>query len=199
MKTSISLFIVFILGVFTGIYKYLPQIIISPEYVDLVLYVLLFLIGFGLGNDEKILKSIKGNKQTVFFITGGTVIGTLIGSAASVLLLKDINIKEALAVGSGFGYYSLSSILISDMHSDILGSIALLSNLLRELTTLLLAPVFGKFLGKYAVLMSGGATSMDTTLPVIIKFSGKNFSIISILHGFILTLLVPILVSLFLH
>ena len=155
MKTSISLFSVFVIGVFAGLYKLLPQIIISPQYVDWVLYILLFLIGFGLGNDEKILKSIKGHKKTVFVITGGTVIGTLIGSAASVLLLNDINLKEALAVGSGFGYYSLSSVLISDMHSEVLGSIALMSNLLRELTTLLLAPAFVKIFGKYAVIMSG--------------------------------------------
>ena len=198
MKTSISLFSVFVTGVFAGLYKLLPQIIISPQYVDWVLYILLFLIGFGLGNDEKILKSIKGHKKTVFVITGGTVIGTLIGSAASVLLLNDINLKEALAVGSGFGYYSLSSVLISDMHSEVLGSIALMSNLLRELTTLLLAPAFVKIFGKYAVIMSGGATSMDTTLPVVIKFSGKDLSIVSILHGFIITLLVPVLVTLFL-
>jgi uncharacterized membrane protein YbjE (DUF340 family) len=198
MKTSLSLFATFVLGIFIALYGLLPEVIISSDYVEWVLNILLFLIGFGLGSDEKILKKIKGHQKTVFIITSGTILGTIIGSAASILLIKDFDLKEIIAVGSGFGYYSLSSVLISNMHSDVLGTVALLSNLLREILTLLLAPIIGKLFGKYAIIMSGGATSMDTTLPVVIKFSGKDLSIISIVHGFLLTLLVPILVTLLL-
>jgi uncharacterized membrane protein YbjE (DUF340 family) len=51
------------------------------------------------------------------------------------------------------------------------------------------------YFGKLAGISSGGATSMDTTLPVITRFSGKEWSIISVFSGIVLTLLVPFLVT----
>ncbi len=54
-----------------------------------------------------------------------------------------------------------------------------------------------KLAGPLAPISSGGATSMDTTLPVITATSGKEFAILSIYHGFIVDLSVPFLVTLF--
>ena len=104
---------------------------------------------------------------------------------------------ESMAVGSGFGYYSLSSIFITEYKGAELGTIALLSNILREIMALLLAPLFVKYFGKLAPISVGGATTMDTTLPIILKFSGKEFAVISVFHGFILDLSVPVLVTIF--
>ncbi len=77
-----------------------------------------------------------------------------------------------------------------------MGVIALLANISREVITLLLAPLFARITGKLSPIASGGATSMDTTLPIIIKSSGKEYLIHSMIHGVILTILVPFLVSL---
>ncbi len=40
---------------------------------------------------------------------------------------------------------------------------------------------------------------MDTTLPVIVKFTGKDYGIIAIFSGIVLTVLVPVLVTLILE
>ncbi len=76
-----------------------------------------------------------------------------------------------------------------------LGAIALLSNIIREVTTLLLAPVIVKVFGRLSPISSGGATSMDVTLPVVIRFSGEEYAFASVAHGIILSLLVPIIIT----
>ena len=81
------------------------------------------------------------------------------------------------------------------MCNETLGVIALLSNIMRELITLLATPIFLKYFGKLAPIAAGGATSMDTTLPIITKFSGKDYAIIAIFSGTVLTILVPFLVT----
>ena len=107
------------------------------------------------------------------------VLGSLSGTAIISALLSHINVLEAMAVGAGFGYYSLSSIFISQMYSQELGVIALLSNIFREIITLLAVPILVKYFGKLAGIATGGATAMDTTLPVIVKFTGKDYGIIA--------------------
>ena len=108
-----------------------------------------------------------------------------------------VGISDCLAVGSGFGYYSLSSIFITEYRGAELGTIALAANIIREIITLLGAPLLVCWFGKLAPICAGGATTMDTTLPVITRFSGKEFVVISIFHGFIVDFSVPFLVTFF--
>ena len=107
----------------------------------------------------------------------------------------DIGLRESLAIGAGFGYYSLSSIFITKISGEALGVVALISNISREIATLLITPLLVKYFGKLAPIASGGATSMDTTLPIITKFVGKEYAIISVFSGIVLTILVPFLVT----
>lgn len=126
-----------------------------------------------------------------------TIIGTLVGSAFVSILLSHRSLTDCLAVGSGFGYYSLSSIFITEYKGPELGTIALLSNISREIITLLFAPLLVKYFSKLAPISAGGATTMDTTLPIIARFSGQSFIIVAIFHGFVVDLSVPFLVVLF--
>jgi uncharacterized membrane protein YbjE (DUF340 family) len=155
----------------------------------------MFLVGVGIGGDEKALKALRGFSFHILLVPLTTIVGTLIGVAAVYLFLNQITLTDVLAVGSGFGYYSLSSIIITDLRSPELGVVALLANVMREIITLLMAPLFVRFFGKLAPISSGGATSMDTTLPIISASSGKEYAIVSLFHGIVLTILVPFLVT----
>jgi uncharacterized membrane protein YbjE (DUF340 family) len=66
---------------------------------------------------------------------------------------------------------------------------------MREVATLLMTPVLVKYFGKLAPIAAGGATSMDTTLPVIAKFTGTEYAIIAVFSGTVLTIIVPFLVT----
>ena len=143
----------------------------------------------------KLVVILKQEKFLILLVPLTTIAGTLLGVGIVSFFLPEIDLRESLAVGAGFGYYSLSSIIITQIVSPALGVIALLSNITREIITLLFIPIMAKYLGKLAPVTSGGATSMDTTLPIITRYCGKQYAIISVFHGTILTILVPVIVT----
>jgi len=159
------------------------------------LYGLMFLVGISIGADKKSWSVLRHMKIKIFLVPFGVIVGTLAGTAVTSIFLPDLKLKEVLAVGAGFGYYSLSSLFITQISGETLGVIALLSNILREILTLLTTPLLVQYFGKLAGIASGGATSMDTTLPIITRYSGKEWSIVAVFSGVILTLLVPFLVT----
>jgi uncharacterized membrane protein YbjE (DUF340 family) len=195
MKNSLIILSFFVAGLLLGIGKILPEQFIKTDFSMYALYGLMFLVGISIGADRNSWSVLQSMKLKIFLIPLGIITGTLAGSALVSLLLPGLKLKEVLAVGSGFGYYSLSSLFITQISGQTLGVIALLSNILREIFTLLATPLLVVYFGKLAGIASGGATSMDTTLPVISRYSGKEWSIISVFSGVILTILVPFLVT----
>ncbi len=198
MKNSLFIVLCFAVGVLFGLSDYVPIQFVEGNWSQIALYVLMFLIGITIGSDKKSIEMLKQINFRIFLIPFGVIAGTFIGSVLVSFLLDGISVREAAAVGAGYGYYSLSSIFITEMHSEELGVVALLSNIMREITTLLATPLLVKYFGKLAGIFSGGATSMDTTLPVIVRYSGKEYAMISVFSGIILTILVPFVVSFFL-
>lgn len=198
MKSSIVILCFFVTGVLLGILNFVPIQFIQNNYSQWALYLLMFLVGVGVGADPKALTAFKAFNFKILLIPLITIIGTTLGVLIVFPILQNINLQDVLAVGYGFGYYSLSSIFIAEIRGEELGVIALLANVMREILTLLLAPTLAVYFGKIAPIASGGATSMDTTLPIISKSSGKEFVMISLFHGIILTILVPFFVSIIL-
>lgn len=195
MKNSLIILMFFALGAVLGLNEKLPDLMMQTDFSMYALYVLMFLVGIGIGADKNSWSVLKTMKIKVFLVPLGVITGTFAGTALASLLLPDLKLKEVLAVGAGFGYYSLSSLFITQLSGEMLGVTALLSNILREIITLLATPLLVQYFGKLAGIASGGATSMDTTLPVITRYSGKEWSIISVFSGVVLTLLVPFLVT----
>jgi uncharacterized membrane protein YbjE (DUF340 family) len=143
------------------------------------------------------LKSFKKLNPRLMLLPLMTIVGTLAATAIAAIGLPGRSLTDCLAVGSGFGYYSLSSILITQYHGPDLGTVALLANIIREVCTLLGAPLMVKYFGPLAPISSGGATTMDTTLPIITRTSGQDFVILSLFHGFLVDFSVPFLVTFF--
>jgi uncharacterized membrane protein YbjE (DUF340 family) len=197
MKGSLIILLFFSLGVFLGYKAWLPEVLLTTDFSSYALYVLMFLVGISMGVDVKAFKALKHMKLKIIAIPITTIVGTAIGVTVVWLLLSDILLKDAWAIGAGYGYYSLSSIYISEVRGETLGLIALLSNVIREIITLVAAPLMVKWFGKLAPIVSGGATSMDTTLPIISQTSGTEYAIVSVFHGTVLTILVPVLVTFF--
>lgn len=197
MKGSIIIVSFFVLGAFIGAFDLIPFDFSDSDLSYYALCGLMFFVGFSVGNDTNTLKQFKTINPRLILLPVVTIIGTLVGSALISIFLSNRSMTDCLAVGSGFGYYSLSSIFITEYKGAELGTIALLSNITREILTLLFAPLLVKYFGKLAPISSGGATTMDTTLPIIARFSGQSFVIVSIFHGFVVDLSVPFLVVLF--
>ncbi|MGV8829851.1 MAG: lysine exporter LysO family protein [Breznakibacter sp.] len=197
MKGSIIIVSFFIAGTLLGRFDLLPAVLVNNDYSVYALYALMFLVGISIGSDEKAIQALRNQNLKIFLVPLGTIVGTLLGVYLVSFFLANRSVTDCLAVGSGFGYYSLSSIFITQYKGAELGVIALMSNIIREIFTLLLAPLLVMWFGKLAPISAGGATTMDTTLPIITKFSGKEFVIIAISHGILVDFTVPFLVTFF--
>ena len=197
MKGSLTIVSFFIVGTFVGLFNLIPYDFTQSRLSYYALCALMFFVGLSLGNDSKTLRSFRSINPRLVLLPIVTILGPLVGSAFVSLLLTGRSLTDCLAVGSGLGYYSLSSIFITEYKGAELGTIALLSNISREIITLLFAPLLMRYFSKLAPISAGGATTMDTILPIIARFSGQEFVIVSIFHGFVVDLSVPFLVVLF--
>lgn len=195
MKGSLIIVGFFILGIAAGLSGMVPDSIIDGDLTFYALCALLLCVGIGIGSDRNIVTKFKSLDVRMALLPLGTALGTFAGSLVVSFILSGRSPLDCLAVGSGFGYYSLSSIFITEYKGAELGTIALLANIIREMVTLLLSPVLAKVFGPLAPISSGGVTSMDTTLPIIMASSGEQYSAVSIFHGFILDFSIPFLVT----
>jgi uncharacterized membrane protein YbjE (DUF340 family) len=194
MKDTCILLGFFMAGIIMGLYDLIPKEYLTPSLEMGTLYALIFLVGMGMGSDGKFLRNILKVGKKDLIVPISVTVGSIVGGAAISLVLMDIDMTEGAAVGAGFGYYSLSSVLISQLRGDELGTIALVANITREVITILAAPIMVRLVGPLGPIASGGATTMDTTLPVIVKYSGKDYAMTSVINGIVLTCLVPVLV-----
>ena len=205
MKGSLTILAFFVAGCLAGWSGILPDVIMENDISIYALYLLALLVGISIGSDRKLKEILKSITPKLLLVPVATMIGTLSFSALAGLVISKWSVWETMAVGSGFAYYSLSSILISQFKEPTigaqlaaeLGTIALLSNIMREMITLVCTPFFMKYFGKYAPICVGGATTMDTTLPIITKYCGKDMVFVAIFHGILVDFSVPFWVSFF--
>ncbi|MDR2273530.1 MAG: lysine exporter LysO family protein [Sphingobacterium sp.] len=197
MKGSLIILAFFIAGIFVGFKGIIPAELLKEEWNSYVLYALMLLVGVTIGYDRELLVSLRKVNLSIMLVPLGTIVGTLLGTFIISFFMRDWNAADSMAVGSGFGYYSLSSIFITQYKGVTLGTIALMSNLMRELMALLMAPIVRRWFGPLAPISVAGATSMDTALPIITQYSGKQYILVAIIHGILIDLSVPFLVTFF--
>lgn len=159
-----------------------------------ILFALLFFIGIQLRNSGLTLRQILLNKHGMV-IAATIIISSMLGGVMAAYLL-DIPLFRALAMSSGFGWYSLAGILMGDAFGPVYGGASFMLELLRELVALVVIPML---IRSYPCTSIGyaGATAMDFTLPVIQTTGGVRCVPIAIVSGFILSLLVPVLMLFF--
>lgn len=205
MIGSLIVVFFFVFGCCLGWSGMLPHVVIENDVTMYVLYLLMFQVGISIGSDKKLKDILLSIRPKLLLVPLATIVGTLVFSALISLFLSRWSISDCLAVGSGFAYYSLSSILITELKAPSigtqlaaeLGTIALIANIIREIIALLGAPLFIKYFGKLSPICAGGATTMDTTLPIITRVCGKDLVFVSIIHGILVDFSVPFLVSFF--
>ncbi len=194
IRGSLVIVAFFAVGCGVGLIVPLPKMI--AVWSVYVLYALMFCVGVTLGNDRTLVGKVRELDRRLAWLPVMTAIGTLGGAAAAALFLAP-PVTDLLAVGAGFGYYSLSSIFIADMRGAELATVALLCNVMRELFTLLFAPLVARCCSPLAAVSIGGATTFDTTLPIITQAAGRPYAVVSVVHGVVLDFSVPFLVTLF--
>lgn len=184
-----------LLGLACGFFELeIPVISMLGQNSDIILYVLMFSVGISIGMHKGIVQKIKEYHIRIFIIPIGIMIGSLLGGVVCSLLFQ-LPLGHGTAIASGMGWYSLAGSAIGNIAGAQLGSIAFLSNLMREVFSFLLIPFLAAHLNQYACIAPAGATSEDTTLPVILKYTNEETVVLSVLNGVICSFFVPILIS----
>ena len=125
----------------------------------------------------------------------GVAYGLLVlatGALAGFLLAGPLGVEPGItaATGAAGGWYSLAGPMVSAV-DPAWGLAALVANIAREALHIALYPVLaGRGLRVEAVVL-GGATTMDTGLPVVVLHGGPRASAVAVAQGVTVTLLAP--------
>ena len=135
----------------------------------------------------------------ILLVPAAAFVGSCLAAIVNYLILSNhFNLNEIMALAQGYGWYSMSGILFTELHSARLGGIALLTDLFREIFAILLMYCLGWRFPRSAI-SSAGATSMDVTLAMVKQSCGTHYVPHAMMSGLILSLLAPLLISLFLN
>ncbi len=223
LKGSLVIIAFFAAGLAAGILKVFPETFPVGEVSKWALYLLLFFVGLSVGSDSRFSEIIRTVRPKLLLIPLATIVGTLSFSALAAWLIGlsgmaagmpggeaggvagGLTVPDGLAVGSGFTYYSLSSVLITQLKAPLvgaaaaawLGTVALLTNVFKEIAVLVGAPLMARLAGPLAPICVGGAASMDVLLPSITSASGRQWAFVAVLHGAVIDFSVPFFVSFF--
>lgn len=169
------------------------------DTLDLILMsaldVMIFIAGIEIGSNRGILKRICNLHSALLALA--IPLAVACGSICGALLLGHIaglSAYDSLLVGGGLGWYSFSSVVISAMYSTEIGTVAFLANMMREISGFFLIPLLVR-VHKFLVLAPSGAATMDSGLPVVIKYTNLHVGMYSFINGLVLTLIVPVLIS----
>lgn len=169
------------------------------DTLDLILMsaldVMIFIAGIEIGSNRGILKRICNVHSALLALA--IPLAVACGSICGALLLGHIaglSAYDSLLVGGGLGWYSFSSVVISAMYSTEIGTVAFLANMMREISGFFLIPLLVR-VHKFLALAPSGAATMDSGLPVVIKYTNLHVSMYSFINGLVLTLIVPVLIS----
>jgi len=156
-----------------------------------LLLVFMFLIGLDLAYSP--LDRSWLNWQ-ILLVPLGCILGSLIGAFVTAYFVPNLQLKDLIMLSQGYGFYSMTGIVVTELKNAHLGSIALMNDLFREIFAIVFMYIIGWRYPRSAI-SSAGATAMDVTLPMVKQACGNDFIPHAMVSGFILSVLAPIVVS----
>jgi uncharacterized membrane protein YbjE (DUF340 family) len=166
---------------------------ISDYLFNFSLIFLLFVMGFSFGFDKEATAKLKKAGLKILIVPFAIALGSILGGLIGGLILG-INVFASMAVSSGFGWYTLTGPLVGQLFGVEFGALGFTVNFLRELLTIVTISLTVR-IDRYMPIAFGGATSMDTTLPVIVRYCGSEALITAFASGFTLSLIAPFTIT----
>ena len=190
---SVKYLSIILLGGIIGIIANYP-LNFMEHLINLLLVLLLFVVGHQMRMSGTSLKEVVFNKAGIKLSL--TVVMSSLLAGIVVAFIIQLPITTALAMSSGFGWYTLSSILIGSLIKPEYSAISFFVDFNRELLAIIFLPSLGR-LFPFTMVGICGATAMDFSFPVIKQNLGQQFVIVAISSGMLLSIAVPLLIPLF--
>lgn len=161
--------------------------------IKIGLCLLLIFVGMDLGLEGTVIDNFRKVGLRILVFPTAVIVGTL-GGALLCSLFMDLSVKECLAIGAGFGWYSLAPGIIMENGYVTASAVSFLHNVMRELFSIVLIPVVAKKIGYIETTGMPGAAAMDVCLPIVEKSTRSDIAVYSFVSGVFLSILVPVLV-----
>lgn len=152
-------------------------------------------VGVSVGMRRGLPAIIRHYHVKILVIPAGIIAGSLAGGAL-LALATDWPLGPALSVAGGLGWYSLSGAAVSRLAGPEIGSIAFLASLLRELFSFFLIPFLARGLNGWTAIAPTAATSEDTTLPMLIRYTNEETAVFAVVNGILCSAAVPVILPL---
>lgn len=171
--------------------------VLSPltAHTQWLLYALMFSVGVSVGLRRGLLESIRKYHMRILVIPCGIIAGSLLGGLLCGLLMA-YPVNQTVSVAAGLGWYSLAGVSIGNLAGAELGSIAFLSNLMREIGAFFMIPYLARRLNYFTCTAPAAATSEDTTLPMLIRHTNEETVVFAVINGILCSAAVPVLIAL---
>jgi uncharacterized membrane protein YbjE (DUF340 family) len=183
-----------IAGILSGYFIFPENVIPGLEVISsAALNLLVLSVGIGLGCNRQSFLVLRRMGLRVLLVPLSIIVGSLAGGLISALVFQ-MPISLGLSISSGFGWYSLSGVMLAGIAGPEAGTVAFLTNVLRELIAVLTIPLLARRINFLTAIAPAGATSMDSTLPIISEATDNKTAVVAFINGALLSALVPILV-----
>lgn len=202
MGSAVTLFF-FAIGLTAGRLSLLPVSAADAGWwATRLLELLIGLVGIATGSNPRLSAILREMRPVIIAVPLIALATSLLGGAAAGLFLP-LGPSDGMLAVSGMGYYSLSSMIISDLRADDMGeaaamslaAVALMANIVREILALVTIPVAARSIGLYGSTAMCGVTSLDVTLPTLATAFGAEAIPVALVNGIILEVTTPFTVT----
>jgi len=169
------------------------SVFVSNYMFNFSLILLLFVMGFMFGADKEASAKLRKAGLKILVIPFSVALGSVLGGMVGGLILG-VNVFASMAVSAGYGWYTLAGPLVGQLFGVEFGALGFTVNFLRELLTITTISLTVR-IDKHAPVAFGGATTMDTTLPIIVRYCGPEALITAFSSGFTLSLIAPFTIT----
>lgn len=186
-----------VLGVVCGQFLFSAEMsAIFSHVANYALCFLMLLVGISIGMSKNVFKKLKEYNIRILIIPIGVIAGSIVGGFVCGWVIG-MPLRESVPVASAMGWYSLAGVLLTSLLGAQVGAIAFLSSLMREMITFVLIPPIAKHLNVYTAIAPAGATSEDTTLPMLVKYTNSEVVVMAVFNGVLCSAAAPVLMRLF--
>lgn len=189
---SCSYLLLTALGVVVG-YQLAWESAVFSAITNTALLTILFLVAQDMRAQGYALKDVITNREGLYLSL--VVIISAMLTAVVICFLLDIEFGLAVVLTSGFGWYTLSGPLASQLITPLAGAEVFFIDLLREVLALSLIPVLSRF-SYFVPVGYSGATAFDFTLPLLRENLGIEVVPIAVTSGTILSVVAPFMIIL---
>ena len=201
-KTTVFILICVAAGMIMG-YLLIPRLFVdtaviqemSGTWLIVGICILLGFVGFNLGLDGSVIRSLKTAGIKVILVPLAAIAGSLLFGALYGLI-SPLTVREAVSVSAGFGWYTFAPGVIAEAGHAVAGAVSFMHNVIRETFGIIIIPLAAQKIGYLEATAIPGVAAMDVCLPIVERSCRPETVVYSFCMGMIMSAAVPLLVPL---